>query len=694
MGVGFASFEIPRSGLTVSERALDVIGQNISNVNTPGYVRQQAMITTGPYVNTVGKNGSFQMGLGADIQQIRQVRNTFLDNIYRQENTTLGFWESKNKTFQDVQSILADPMSSGLQDNMNQFWDSWQELSKDPDSLTVRALVRQRGEALTQQFNHMGDQLDKLQGDLNSEIGVRIDEVNQVTSQIADLNETIMKNEVSGDTANDYRDQRNTLVDRLTKLVNADVNEMQDGQLAVTLGGYFIVNKATHTNLYAAESKAGGLFNVPKLEGTDVEVPLKSGIIKGLMESRGEVFGATGSIENGSPNTKADVVFAVDVSNSSSAYLTNIQNNISTYVNELQKKGMDYNLRLITYDGTGVLTNTNYGNDVSSATGFVGGINSIASTGDSGEDFGRVVAALGSITDFRQDANKYAVVFTNESIDGDGTATPNATVDNTYIKTLNDAGIKTSVVTNTLFNTNGDAGEEGWKSITDGTGGNLYDINTAPANYGTMLTNVNSDINSDVNQGISIVNQSENIVSDARKRLNALINIMVREVNNLHESGKTLDGQPGGEFFSVVNSKYPLEMGNIKLSDDLLNLNKIVSSNTGENGDNTIALAIANLRNNQIIKDSKGILSLDDFYQSIIQNVGNGGAEAQNITENQQKLVQSADSDRLSITGVSMDEEMTNMMKFKYSYDAASRVINAIDTMLDTVISKTGLVGR
>ena len=187
MGVGFGSYEIARSGLLVNERALYVTGHNISNVNTPGFVRQQAMITTGPYLHAQGKNGLYQLGLGADIQQIRQIRNIFLDNIYRQENTTLGYWEARAKTLSDVEGILGEPMETGLQNIMNQFWDAWQELSKEPDSLTVRALVRQ-GEALVHHANHLASQLDKLQTDLNTEIRVRIDEVNEITREIAKLN--------------------------------------------------------------------------------------------------------------------------------------------------------------------------------------------------------------------------------------------------------------------------------------------------------------------------------------------------------------------------------------------------------------------------------------------------------------------------------------------------------------------------
>ncbi|MGI6668044.1 MAG: flagellar hook-associated protein FlgK [Acetivibrionales bacterium] len=260
MGVNFASYEIARSGLRVSERGLFVTGHNIANVNTAGYVRQQAMIKNAPYVTVPSKTGFFQYGLGADIQEIRQIRHAFLDNIYRQENTALGYWETRQKTFRDVEAIMAEPMEPGLQNALNKFWDAWQELSKEPDSLTVRALVRQRSEALVQQINHLGAQLDRLQNDLNTEIMVRIDEVNEITRQIAELNVTILRNEVTGDSANDYRDQRNLLIDRLTKLIKVDVIEMQDGQIDITVGGYFIVQKGVSTELYAAERNPGEIF--------------------------------------------------------------------------------------------------------------------------------------------------------------------------------------------------------------------------------------------------------------------------------------------------------------------------------------------------------------------------------------------------------------------------------------------------
>lgn len=472
----FTSYEIARSGLYVSERGLYVTGHNISNVNTPGYVRQQAIMKASPYHTISVKSDLMQVGLGADIQQTRQIRHMFLDNMYRRESTTLGYWESKSKTLQDVQAILSEPFGEGLQSVMNQFWDSWHELSKEPHSLTTRAMVKQRGKSLVSHVNHMGEQIDRLQKDINLQTKDRINEVNDITAQIAKLNIEITKEEATGDFANDYRDQRNVLVDRLSKLVDTEVTEMSDGQLAITVGGHFIVNRDKNTNFYEGKHYNDKRISVPMLEGTTMEVPVKNGTIKGLMDSNG-------------------------------------------------------------------------------------------------------------------------------------------------------------------------------------------------------------------------------VINSMRERLNYFINSVASEVNKLHKSGKTMDIPPkdGDDFFVPVNAALPIGMGNIKLNpafsgDD--GLNTIVTSMEGDSGDNSIALKIANLRHAEIMKDGNDILSIDGYYQNIILHVGNDGAEAIRVCKNQLKLVQSADANRQAISGVSMDEEMSNMMKFKFSYDASSRAINLIDEMIETVIMRMGLVGR
>ncbi len=718
MAVGFSSYGIAQSGLMVSERGLGVTGHNLSNVDTVGYTRQQAMIESSQYITVYGKNGRmFQYGLGADIQETRQIRHTFLDNIYRRENTMLGYAETRSKTFRDVEAILNDPMEEGLQQVMNQFWDSWQELTKSPESLTTRALVRERGQALVYYYNHIGSQLEKLQNDLNSEIQVRVDEVNNITGQIAKLNFKIASEEINGDSANDYRDQRNLLLDRLSKLCDAEPLEMQDGQVDVTLGGYYLVQKGNSRNLYVEANAKNGNYFYPMLEGTETEVKIKSGILKGLMESRGEVPGIKGNYENGNPKEKVDIVFAIDATQGTDvAYLNNLKAQMATYINDLQKTGEDYTIRFVNMNGNSTVYNdTVYTPDTvpdPADPAFGAWVDNFFSpSADLDPSFDGFINTLEGIQagdGFRPDATRVAYVFTNESIDGnDATAVVDGAAAAGYIQRLNAIGVKTSVITGEDYfiqgsgTTPGGDPEAGWGMITAGTGGALLKMGTDPATDPATFSNLVIDVNSEMRQAVNAtmgnIPPSKNIVSDIKIKINAMVNALVKEINYLQKTGYTLDGKPGVDFFAPIDDRYPMQMGNLRLSDELLSdkgLNNITASASPAKGDNSIARKIANMRDTDIMRDVTGKVSVDEFYRALILNIGNGGSEADKIMENQTTLVQSVDGQRNAISGVSMDEEMANMMKFKFAYDASARVLNIIDSMIQTVVLSMGVVGR
>lgn len=686
MAVGFGSYDIARSGMFVNERGLHVTGHNISNVNTPGYVRQQAVIDDKFYVKVHGK---FEIGVGADIQQIRQIRYSFLDNIYRQENTCLGQWNAKAKTFEDIQSILVEPVEEGLQNLMNQFWNSWHELAKEPNSLTARALVRQRGEVLANHINHVGSRLDKLQDDINNEINIRIDEVNNTLKGLAQLNVEVLRAEVDGDRANDLRDKRNLLLDKLSGLVDVSISEMLDGQVAVMSGGYFLLNKGDYSKLYAAKGKEPSSFYTPMIENLNVEIPLKDGRIKGLMESRGMVSGAAGSIENGTPNTKTDIAVVIDVSSGADGYIDNIKDNIECLVKEADDLGLDCNFRLMAYDDS-LVVNENYGSDMD---GFISAVENLSSTASSSAIFNTVADALGNAEDFRDNSNRYAFVFTGESPGGDGNVLPDEQLEY-YADVLGGRGIKTSVFTDSDYFSSGDIGEKGWSSLADATGGDMYDIFTSNEEYEQLMKSAGEKTGEDVNKEMCFIDTSTDIIPVLKKKLNSFINILARQINYFHKNGKTLKGAMGEDFFTVKDNSYPLEMGNIKLNENLADLNNIVASDSGSSGDNQVALKIANLRNSDIMQDETGVLNPDDYYQTLIMDIGHKSYDTVKIAESQKTLVDSARAHRESVTGVSLDEEMTNMMKYKYAYNASSRIINTVDKMIDTIISRMGITGR
>lgn len=674
MAVGFASYEIARTGLMVNERGLYVTGHNIANVNTPGYTRQQALITTGPYKNEI----TYQLGLGADIQQIRQVRHIFLDNIYRNETQLLGYWESRQKTFDDIQAILGEPMEKGFQDAINQFWDSWQELSKNPDSLTVRAMVRQRGESFLHFVNHLGSQIDRLQRDLDSEIRVRIDEVNSITREINRLNLEILKVENYGDRANDYRDQRNLLIDRLSKIIDVEAYEAQDGQMNVISGGYFLVSKGLVNELYADEVKTGDVFVSAKLKGTDTVVPIKNGIIKGLMESRGEVPGIRGSEENGSPYDKIDLVFAVDTSGDDVLDETYqaVIDNIDAIVEQYKEKGIDVRLGVIEFDGAGVAAPTFFSSSPADVANFKARMvldrDLDSAAGATSMSLDALQSAAG--ISYRSNAIRQVVVLTNENPDLD-----NFSVADT-IRALQQNDIVVDVIADDA--TFGAI----FRPIANDTGGFFHDDDDATIN--DKIIAISGEMRDQIYGNI---HDTWNIIPDLKNRLNLLINTLAREINSLHRTGFTLDGNLGGDFFTAIDSAYPMEMGNIRLNPALSNLNSIVAAGSMVKGDNTIAKAIANLRNTPIIGKGADLVSFDDFYRSTILAIGNRGGEANRISIDQIKLVEAAENYRQSVASVSMDEEMANMMKYQFAYNASSRVIGVIDNMIDTIINRLGI---
>lgn len=663
MSTSFSGLTTAITGMQSNQKALEVTGHNISNLSTAGYTRQQAILAT---ANTQYVINNW-VEMGARVQEIRQIRNSFLDGLYRKEVNAYGYWEARYNSVKDLEAILGEPMMDGLQNTLNEFWNSWQELVKSPESLTVRALVRQRAEALVYHINHIGTQIEKLQDDINTEIIKKIDEVNSITKQITELNALIAKAEGAGNKANDYYDQRNNLVDRLSTLVKAETYVHPNGMMDITVGGYYLVNRTSQTKIIAAQNADLSHFVVPVIEDYGVEIDVGMGAIKGLLESRGMVSGAAGSYDSGSPNTTCDITVAVDLSDTS--YLKNLKDNIEKYINEIKSNGLNYNLRLITNSGA-----VNYGSDVN---GFIAAIKNLSASDGGSLNFDDVVTDLSNTEPFTQGANRYLLVFTPSGVNGTGDI-------KNYISALKKANIQVSVL--------GPQGNGDWSNIAGSTGGSVYDITST--DYSSLMSRIGTDTASDVNKRIATVDESLNIISSVKKMLNAVVSIVAREVNRLHMSGYTLNGKQGGAFFEPINDSLPMEMGNIKLSDSLKDLNNIVASATDANGDNIIANQIAKLRNESLMASYSQVLTVDTYYQQLILKVGNVGNEARQYTESQQVLVRATDNERQAIMGVSLDEEMSNMIKFRYAYNAATKTIGVIDEMLETIIYRTGIAGR
>jgi flagellar hook-associated protein 1 FlgK len=144
----FYGLEIASRGLFVSQKALDVTGHNIANANTEGYTRQSLILKA---INAPGSAGLLtlksgnQVGGGVEVQELRQIRDSFLDVQYRRENRSLQEWSVKTDVMQYVEAIFSEPSETGLNASMSEFYNALQELAKYPESIEIRTLVRQEG---------------------------------------------------------------------------------------------------------------------------------------------------------------------------------------------------------------------------------------------------------------------------------------------------------------------------------------------------------------------------------------------------------------------------------------------------------------------------------------------------------------------------------------------------------------------
>ena len=196
------------------------------------------------------------------------------------------------------------------------------------------------------------------------------------------------------------------------------------------------------------------------------------------------------------------------------------------------------------------------------------------------------------------------------------------------------------------------------------------------------LNNINGQLK-------GLIDARDKIVPGYLDDLNEISAALIREVNALHTSGFGLDGSPGVNFF---DNEF-IDAAHLTLNREITdNPSRIVASASGEVGDNTIALAIHDLRNSTVMNDNS--ITINDFYNSLVGTLGVESSEAKSFKSNYELLVSQIDTARQSVQGVSLDEEMANLVKFQHAYDAAARVITTMDEALDTVIYNLGVVGR
>lgn len=253
----FFSLEISRRGLAAGQTGMEVSGHNVANANTPGFTRQRPVLAASdPY--TMPSRGkpvaALQVGTGVTVEQIERIRDGFLDGQIRTETGSLGNWETQRDALSEVETIFMEPSDTGLNTLLSNFWNSWQELSKNAENSPIRAALVQNSVSLANGINHMHRMLETVKTNQRELANICINDINSKARQIADLNKQIVNIKVAGDQPNDLLDRRDLLLDELARLTNFEVAENADGSIRVDIGTFNLVDG---TDYSAIEQIAG-----------------------------------------------------------------------------------------------------------------------------------------------------------------------------------------------------------------------------------------------------------------------------------------------------------------------------------------------------------------------------------------------------------------------------------------------------
>jgi flagellar hook-associated protein 1 FlgK len=230
----YGLLSVASSALNVQQKAIDITGNNIANVNTPGYSRQRLNMIQNSPVRVWG--ATMSTGVKAD-PRVTRFYDQFLNAQLNTENGSLGRWEAQKDALEKAEMLFNDVSGFGLSTAMADYWNAWQNVSNNPSGHVERAGLLSAGEHLAATLKQIREGLSDLQQAIDGQVDDIASRINEMADQIAQLNQKITQVEINGHNANDYRDQRDQLVFDLAKLIDIDSFEDGDGNISVMVGG-------------------------------------------------------------------------------------------------------------------------------------------------------------------------------------------------------------------------------------------------------------------------------------------------------------------------------------------------------------------------------------------------------------------------------------------------------------------------
>ncbi|HDT15352.1 MAG TPA: flagellar hook-associated protein FlgK [Firmicutes bacterium] len=284
--------------------AINTTAHNIANMNTIGYSRQLANISSAEALSIPGTPG--QVGTGSQMSAIERIRDLYLDKQIRSELTNFGEWAALVRTYENLRAIFPEvdnPGTAGLQHQISKFFESWQALAEQyklpPAERNIAAAkndILAYAKGLTNMFATRSAALTSIQLDLNTELRLTMDEANNLMKEIAEHNKSIVSIMGRGERPNDILDKREVALKKLSELINFHVGNRSDGSVVLITGGHTIVSGGDYFELTptasAKDSKFErvGLFEYRGAKPSDITDAVTGGKLAGILKARDEVL--------------------------------------------------------------------------------------------------------------------------------------------------------------------------------------------------------------------------------------------------------------------------------------------------------------------------------------------------------------------------------------------------------------------
>lgn len=663
--------DIGKSALSVAQQALTVAGHNVANINTPGYSRQEAVVTERDPVN----GGPGQVGTGVQVIQIRRIVDSFINREITSSNSVLGQLNISNDQLSQIQNIFGDSNNQGIGAQLTDFFSSLQDMAASPSDVTPRSVLLSKADFLTSGFNQVAGELSARRTSVNDQVKQTITEINSLTAQVAELNNKVVSAEMTGQNANDLRDQRDQALNDLAQRVDISVIDGANGALSVFVGrGQVVVENNVSHNLVAVETlDNGGMSNVQYDMGNgrsiNISPLISGGRLNGLLTVRDTIIPGL--------QTSFDKL---------SASLVN-------EVNQLHRQG--------------------YGLDGSTGLDFFSPLT--VATHDKSTNQGSATLASGPITaNSLLTLHDYEIRFSSATAYSIVNITTGATIKGNYTSTAVTAptvDVPVNIVTGTndTLTVTVDGTASGTITLTGAASpGQSYTSGTALATE--LQTKINADatlqaagrsvvvtydtsasrftITSNASTATSAVNVTG---GTARASLGLTAGTSTAasgtyagpQTFTIDGMQSTLSGTAAANDVFSLNS-YTDTAKSISMS--LTNASKVAASSTraGAPGNNDIAMALVALQTKAV--STLGSTTFNDTYRTAATGVGVAAQSASGRLQAQTMLHEQLDSFRAQSSGVSIDEELVNVMKYQRAFEVASRLISATDQMLQILL--------